>query len=246
MKHLILSVLLTVLGSTAFANEIYINQIGDTLDLDIVQDGQDNTIGAATSGDEMTLSGDDMTFSITQTGNNNSIAATIKGATYTGTWSFTGDNNDVDLLCSSAGAANCDTVTLNITTTGSDNTFDFDIGETSAADSSTVSFTVEGDNNVIKSAIDGQSAALTVVMDNSASIATGGAANSDSSLTSTAEGNVLDITMSGDGDSAGHTINLDITGGASSFEIDQSEIYDNTVDATFNGDGLDVDITQSD
>jgi hypothetical protein len=83
-------------------------------------------------------------------------------------------------------------------------------------------------------------------MDNSASIATGGATNSDASLTSTAEGNVLDITMSGDGDSAGHTISLDITGGASSFDIDQSGIYDNTVDATFNGDGLDVDITQSD
>lgn len=102
MKHLILSVLLTVLGSTAFANEIYINQIGDTLDLDIVQDGQDNTIGTATT--DMTLSGDDMTFSITQTGNYNSIAATIKGSTYTGTWSFTGDNNAVDLQCSSAGA----------------------------------------------------------------------------------------------------------------------------------------------
>ena len=244
MKHLVLSVLLTVLGSTAFANEIYINQIGDTLDLDIVQDGQDNTIG--TSITDMSLSGDDMTFSITQTGNQNTIAAVIAGATYTGTWSFAGNNNAVDLLCSSAGAANCDTVTLNITQSGSDNTYDFDIGETAAADSSTVSFTVDGDDNVIKSTIDGQSASLTVVMDNATSLASSGASNTAGTLTSSNAGNVLDITMSGDGDSVGHTINLDITGGGSSYDIQQSGIYDNTVDATFDGDNQDVDITQSD
>ena len=244
MKNLVLSILLAMLGSTVLANEIYINQIGDTLDLDIVQDGTDNQIGTSTT--DMSLSGADMTFSITQTGNQNTIAAVIAGSTYTGTWEFTGNSNAVDLLCSSAGAANCDTVTLNITQTGSSNTYDFDIGETAAADSSTVSFTVDGDDNVIKSTVDGQSASLTVVMDNSASMASTGASNTAGTLTSSNAGNVLDFSMSGDGDSVGHTINLDITGGASSYDIDQSGVFDNTVDATFSGDYQDVDITQSD
>ena len=244
MKNLVLGILLAMLGSTVLANEIYINQIGDTLDLDIVQDGTDNQIGTSTT--DMSLSGADMTFSITQTGNQNTIAAVIAGSTYTGTWEFTGNSNAVDLLCSSAGAANCDTVTLNITQTGSSNTYDFDIGETAAADSSTVSFTVDGDDNVIKSTVDGQSASLTVVMDNSASMASTGASNTAGTLTSSNAGNVLDFSMSGDGDSVGHTINLDITGGASSYDIDQSGVFDNTVDATFSGDYQDVDITQSD
>ena len=64
-------------------------QVGDNLDLDITQDGQNNKVG--TDPTDMTLSGDDMTFAITQTGNTNSIRNPIKGTDYTGTWTFTGD-----------------------------------------------------------------------------------------------------------------------------------------------------------
>ena len=85
----ILAVLL-LFGSTAFANEIYIDQVGDNLDLDITQDGQNNQVGTSTT--DLGLTGDDMTFAITQTGNSNTIAATIKGADYTGTRTFTGLN----------------------------------------------------------------------------------------------------------------------------------------------------------
>src|SRR6056300_1269685 len=132
----ILFVSILFFGSPAISNDIYIQQSGDGLDLDIIQDGQDNVIG--TSGTNVGLTGDDITFSMTQTCSYNTIAATIKGDTYTGTWAFTGDTNVVDLQCSSAAAGNCDTVTMTITTTGSDNTFDFDIGGTADAASSTV------------------------------------------------------------------------------------------------------------
>jgi len=225
-----------MIASSVFANEIYIDQIGDSLDLDITQDGQGNQIGTSTT--DAGLYGDDMTFSITQTGNSNTIAAIIRGATYTGTWSFTGNYNSVDLLCSSSVTGDCDTVTLDITTTGDSNTFDFDIGETADASSSTVSFTIDGDNNIINTDIDGVSAYLKVVMDNSASLSTN-SANGD-------EGNVLTFDIDGDGSTNGHTIDLDITGGGSTYDVTQSGIYDNTVTATFDGDGQDVDITQSD
>ena len=236
MLRIMTVLLLMTFGSTAFANEIYIDQVGDNLDLDITQDGTNNKVGTDTT--DMTLNGDDMTFAITQTGNTNTIVATIKGTDYTGTWQFTGNSNAVDLQCSSTSAGNCDTVTLNITTTGDDNTFDFDIGETSDADSATVSFTVTGDNNIVNSDIDGTSAVLTVVMDNSASLATT-SANSD-------EGNTLTLDQAGNGDVAGHTVILDITGGGSTYDINQSGINDATVNATFDGDSQDVDITQSD
>ena len=55
-----------------FANDIYITQSGDNLDLDITQDGQDNEFGDSTT--DVLLDGDDMTFSITQTGNFNEIS----------------------------------------------------------------------------------------------------------------------------------------------------------------------------
>ena len=82
--------------------------------------------------------------------------------------------NEVDPSCDSTSGTNCENVTLNITTTGDDNTYDFNIGDTADADGATV-LTVTGDDNVIETDIDGESVALTVVVNNSASLATGGA-----------------------------------------------------------------------
>ena len=231
-----LSVTLGLVSHSAMANDIYISQVGDTLDLDITQDGSNNEFGDSTT--SVALNGAGMTFAITQTGNNNDIAAVINGADYTGTWVFTGNNNTVDLKCSSASAGNCETVTLNITTTGDDNTFDFDIGETADADSSTISFTVTGDDNIINAAVDGESAAITVVSNNSTSLSTNSTAGD--------AGNEFTFNVDGDGDTVGHTINLTTTGGGSFYNITQSGIGDNTVSATFTGDSQDVDITQSD
>jgi len=61
---LVLTSIFTV--TPALANDIYIEQVGDTLDLDITQDGANNVIGTSTT--DVNLDGDDMTFSITQTG----------------------------------------------------------------------------------------------------------------------------------------------------------------------------------
>ena len=238
MKKTTTAVLLFLMATigNSYANDIYIDQVGDTLDLDIVQDGTNNVIG--TSQTDVTLEGANMTFSITQTGNSNTIAAVIKGTTYNGTWAFTGNSNTVDLKCSSNSTGNCDTVTLNVSATGDSNTFDFDIGESASADNSTVSFTLTGDKTDVVAAIDGTSAAATVTNDNSSSLATTSSDND--------EGNVITLDMDGNGDSQGHTVILDIVGGGSTYNVTQSGINDAIVDADFDGDSQDVDITQSD
>lgn len=243
IKTLIRGLFLMCLISTpALANDIYIEQVGDTLDLDIVQDGTNNVIGTSTT--DVNLDGDDMTFSITQTGSTNSIVADIQGNSYTGTWAFTGDSNTVDLSCDSTSGTNCENVTLNITATGDSNAFTFDIGDTADADGSTIGFTITGDGNVINSNVDGVSAEVAVTVNNASSTASGGATSGQ--LTSSGAGNVVDINISGDGDSIGHTVKIDATGGASSYTVTQSGINDNMVDADFAGDDQDVDITQSD
>jgi len=241
MRSIIIGVVLLLFGSSAFANEIYIDQVGDNLDLDITQDGSSNQFGDDTTA--VDLDGDDMTFSITQTGSNNDIAAVINGNNYTGTWSSTGDYNTVDLTCDSAGL-NCETVTLNITTVGDTNDFTFLVGGTSDAQNSVINFTVTGDNNITDTTIDGKSAAVTVVIDNSATLST--ATATAGSITAGQGGNAVDIDISGDGDTLGHTVDLDITGGGSSYTINQSGVNDNMISADFSGDGQDVDITQSD
>lgn len=239
---------MTMLTVPAIANDIYITQVGDSLDLDITQDGQDNQFGDSTTG--VTLSGDNMVFSITQTGDNNDIAAIINGDSYSGTWAFTGNTNTVDLLCDStgtSGAGNCESVTLDITTTGDDNTFKFYIGENADASDSTVAFTVTGDDNVIDADVDGVSSDITVVVNNSASThATGATSATDVSLSSSNAGNIIDIDVDGDGDANGHLINLNLTGGGNVFTITQSGVYDNVIDITATTNGSNIDITQID
>ena len=230
----------------ALANDIYITQVGDSLDLDIVQDGSGNEFGDSTT--VVTLNGDSMTFSITQTGDGNDIAAVINGANYTGTWSFTGDYNTVDLKCDSlgtAGAGNCESVTLNVTTTGDDNTYKFYVGEAGNAGSSTINFTVTGDDNVVDADIDGVSATITVDVTNTLPTNTTSVTSAnDASLTANNGGNIIDLDV--DGGTSGHTIDLDLTGAANVVTITQSGTADKTVvlDATTNGST--IDITQSD
>jgi len=247
MKKLI-SIYFFVLGlafvTVATANEIYIEQIGDNLDLDITQDGQNNEFGDSSA--DALLDGDDMTFAITQTGNTNTIDAKIKGNDYTGTWQFTGNSNAVDLTCDNTSGTNCETVTLNITTTGSTNTFDVFIGENADAQNLVANFTVTGDGNVLQTEVDGEDATVTVVMNNSSSNSSTTLNDQNSGNSTAAGGNLIDIDIAGDGDINGHTVIMDVTGGGNKIVVDQSGIYDNKVDLDMTGDDGDVNITQSD
>ena len=76
IKNTVLALLFVFgVSSIASANDIYITQSGDTLDLDITQDGQNNVIGTSTT--DVELTGDSMTLTITQTGNSNVAAIDI-------------------------------------------------------------------------------------------------------------------------------------------------------------------------
>ena len=94
--------------------------------------------------------------------------------------------------------------------------------------------------------VDGTSALIDVVMNNSTSLAAAPGTNGTLSGATGTNGNVVDIDVDGNGDVVGHTIDLTITGGGSYYNITQSGIYDNHLDATFSGDNQAVDITQSD
>ena len=246
LKTLALSLTTILFLAPALANDIYITQVGDSLDLDIVQDGSGNKIGDVTT--SVSLNGDFMTFDITQTGDSNVIAATINGDTYSGTWDFTGDYNTVELLCDSTGTAgggNCETVTLDITTTGDDNKFVFNIGETADAGDSTVAFTVTGDDNVIDADINGVDANITVDITNTLpSDTTSITSATDASLSTSNGGNIVDLDISGG--TSGHTVDLDLVGSANVVTVLQSGVSDKTVVLDSTTSGSTIDITQQD
>ena len=227
MKQLITILSVIFISLSVHANDIYINQSGATLDLDVLQDGQNNTIGSSAT--SSSVIGATTNLAITQIGDSNVMTFDVNGATYTGTFSVTGDSNNIDFNCDSAGNnSSCGTATASIVWVGSSNDIDVDIGETSSATSATVGITGASgsDSNTVLATIDGNSAILTLSV------------NGDTN-------NFL-IDIDGDGDSAGHTYIHSHTGSIADVDITQSGIYDNMITLTTSGDNHDIDIIQRD
>jgi len=228
MKQFINLILLSLLFTgTLWANDIYVTQSGNTLDLDITQDGQNNTVGNSTTSSSVV--GATSTIDIDQVGNSNVLTFDVNGATYTGTFNVTGDSNNIDFNCDSTGNnSSCATVTSSITWVGSSNDLDIDIGET--ADASNGNVTITGasgsDSNVIAATVDGTSAILTLSV------------NGDTN-------NWL-IDIDGNGDINGHTLIHSHTGGIADVDIVQSGVYDNIINLTTSGNNADIDISQTD
>jgi hypothetical protein len=227
MKKIIAFIMLMFISLSVYANDIYITQSGSNLDLDVTQDGQNNTVGNSTT--SSSVAGATTNLAITQVGNSNVLTFDVNGATYTGTFSVTGDSNDIDFNCDSTnGNSSCGSATASIVWVGSSNDLDIDIGETSDASNATVSITGSSgsDSNVVAATIDGTSVIMTLTI------------NGDTN-------NYL-IDIDGDGDSAGHTLVHSHTGSIADVDITQSGIYDNLINLTTSGDNADIDISQTD
>jgi hypothetical protein len=218
---------LMMISAPVMANDIYVTQSGATLTLDVLQDGQNNTIGNSTTAS--TVTGATSNFNIDQVGDSNVLTFDINGATYTGTFSTTGDSNNIDFNCDSGGTvSSCATVTASIVWVGSSNDLDIDVGET--ADATGAAITITGasgsDSNVVTGTVDGTSVIFTLSV------------NGDTN-------NFL-VDIDGDGDSAGHTYIHTHTGSIADVDITQSGIYDNMITLTTSGDNHNIDIIQRD
>ena len=228
MKNLFINLFVALLFTgSLYANDVYVTQSGNTLDLDITQDGQNNTVGNCTTAS--TVTGATTTLDIDQVGNSNVLTFDVNGATYTGTFNVNGNSNNIDFNCDSTGNnSSCGTVTSSITFTGSSNDIDLDVGQT--ADASNFTGTITGasgsDSNVIAATVDGTSAILTISV------------NGDTN-------NWL-IDIDGNGDINGHTLIHTHTGGIADVDIVQSGINDQMITLTTSGDNHDIDISQTD
>ena len=228
MKRLLTTLLLSAgIAFGAYANDIYVTQSGDTLDLDITQDGQNNQVGNSTT--SSSVIGATATIDIDQVGNSNVLTFDVNGATYTGTFNVTGNSNNIDMNCDSTGNnSSCGTVTASITMVGNSNDIDLDIGETSdsAGTTATITSAASDDSNVIAATIDGTSAILTITVDG--------------------DTNNWLVDIDGNGDVNGHTLIHTHTGGIADVDIVQSGLYDNMITLSTSGDNHDSDIRQTD
>ena len=211
----------------SYANDIYVTQSGNALDLDITQDGENNTVGNSTTASAS--AGVTTVLNIDQVGDSNVITYQIAGATYTGVINLLGNSNNVDLNCDTGGSnSSCGTANAVINFTGSSNDIDLDIGLTASANTADVDLVGQSgsDSNVIAATVDGNSAILRITV------------NGDTN-------NYL-IDIDGNGDSVGHTLIHSHTGGIADVDIVQSGTNDNMITLTTSGDNADIDISQTD
>ena len=227
MKTIISVIMFLMMTTLSYSNDIYVTQSGNALDLDITQDGENNTVGNSTTASAS--AGATTILNIDQIGDSNVITYQIAGATYTGVINLVGNSNNVDLNCDSTGGnSSCGTANAVINFTGSSNDIDLDIGQTSSANTADVDIVGQSgsDSNVVAATVDGNSAILTITV------------NGDTN-------NYL-IDIDGNGDSVGHTLIHSHTGGIADVDIVQSGVNDNMITLTTSGDNADIDISQTD
>ena len=200
MYKLISVVMLMLMTSLSYANDIYVTQSGATTILNIDQIGDSNV-----------------------------ITYQINGATYTGVINLVGNSNNVDLNCDSGGSnSSCGSANAVINFTGNSNDIDLDIGQTSSATSADVDIVGQtgSDSNVVAATVDGNSAILTITVNGDTNnylidIDGNGDANGHTLIHSHTGGIAdVDIVQSGTND---NMINLTTSGDNHDIDISQTD-----------------------
>ena len=183
-------------------NEVYVDQVGATFNLDIEQLGSSNLIGGvnAVSGTmtALDLDGTTMTLDINQIGDSNKFLGDITADTFTGFFEFDGDSNTFNIQTDPTNTYGADSGNFNVDVTGSSNTFTLDVATNDLASTLDLDWIIQGDSNTFDFDIDYDLATNYVDVD----------------------GDSNTINFDADGYSSGYFY-LDHTGNSRTFNIDQ-------------------------
>tara|TARA_R110000824_G_scaffold14559_2_gene61862 strand:+ start:2595 stop:3305 length:711 start_codon:yes stop_codon:yes gene_type:complete len=229
MKKVIGLLLVLFTGlSLAADNEIYIDQVGSTSNIDLEQLGSGNIIGGldAVAGTmtALDLDGTSMTLDINQIGNANKFLGDMYADSYTGYFNFDGDNNTFTSKMDPNNTFGADNSNVNVQVTGNTNTMTLDLATVGLASGTDLDWTVQGSLNTINADIDIDSA--TNFMD--------------------IDGDSNTVNYDGDGYAEGY-FSLTHTGDSRNFEVDQaSTLANDWLTVTSTGDNGTVCINQND
>tara|TARA_R110002153_G_scaffold235863_1_gene389229 strand:+ start:404 stop:1102 length:699 start_codon:yes stop_codon:yes gene_type:complete len=139
-------------------NEVYVDQVGATFNLDIEQLGSSNIIGgtSAISGTmtPLDLDGTTMTLDINQIGNTNKFLGDITSDNFTGFFEFDGDGNNFDIQVDPTNTYGADGGNFNVDVTGGSNTFTLDVATNDLASTLDLDWIIQGDSNTLNFDID--------------------------------------------------------------------------------------------
>ena len=189
-------------------NEIYVDQAGATLNLDLEQLGSGNIIGglnaAAGSMTALDLDGATMTLDINQIGSSNTFLGDILADNFTGFFEFDGDSNDFTIQVDPTNTYGADGSNLNIDATGDSNDFTLNVGTTALTGNLDLDWIINGSSNTFDFDINYDGATSYVDVD----------------------GDSNNVTFDGSGYAGGYFY-LDQTGNSRTFNIKQLSTQDN-------------------
>jgi plastocyanin len=207
MNKLISLLLLLSVNALASDNEIFVDQVGATANIDLEQLGSGNIIGGLTAvAGTMTaldLDGTSMTLDINQIGNANKFLGDMYADSYTGYFNFDGDTNTFTSKMDPNNTFGADNSNVNVQVTGGSNTMTLDLATVSLASGADIDWIIQGDSNVINSDLDVDSATQYIDLD----------------------GDSNTVTYDGDG-YAGAYFKLEQDGSSRTFTVDQQSTLD--------------------
>ena len=229
MKNFLTTVVFSLLATGVFASEVYIEQAGGALNIDILQENGNNRIN--TESDPMTVDGNDIDIDIVQSGDGNTADLNFSmGADNTiFNYSATGDLNVVTSEIY-GGLTN----TMTTTIIGSDNLLTYckdyvnSVCNGIIVNDTTTTTNITGSDNTVNFALDSADATNTV----------------DVGQTTASNFNEIDLFQTS---AAGfNTVNMTIDGDSNIISVDQKTAmgYAN-VDMTVTGNSNTVDILQN-
>ena len=196
----ILAVTLALLWSTsALANDLYIEQVGDGATITINQDGNSNRIGSSAT--PSLIKGDANLVTIDQIGSSNELDILVNGTAVTATGTTNGSNNIQTITCGTANSASCGSSFIKQQVTGDNNT----VTQTLLAASTQHSeILITGDYNTVSHVTSGSGAHSGIITltggvalsGNNISLTQGGTNAQQATITSTGNGNSITVTQS--------------------------------------------------
>jgi hypothetical protein len=273
MSGLVTTTVLLLLSAPTSANEIYIEQSGDNLEMTVVQEGSDNQVMPI--GITSKLNGDDLTLSITQKGDTNLIEGNVNGNSNTSDLrqtsddnfqrvSVVGSNNDVKVY---QGTQSDGTVDVDETggheaywtvTGGSNTVASYQTDETRGGGGGAahhLANVVNGDNNVVEHTQRGKAGHDGFVEiqgdGNDVKLYQRGRNGQQwADIVLTGDGHTVDASQGG---SMGHTFEVDLTNGGGAYSVISNQTTNNTTTSkTYsltgictNGNGCSVTVSQN-
>ena len=199
MKRTILIVAMIMAGITGtWANEVYIEQVGDSSTITVTQDGTGNKVGDSGTGNEAFIGGGSNAVTIDQIGSNNTLSMTVNGAAAGVIVDVTGSGNESTINCGTTQSAGCSSSAITQVIAGDDNivTQNLDTGANHVSE-----ITITGDTNTVTHTST-NSGASTVA------------------ITATGDTNTIGVTQSG---LTAKTVAVNSTGNSNNISIVQSD-----------------------